>query len=151
MRALLLTLALALPAHAARPADPTGLWWAEGGSAQVEIYACESALCGRIAWLRHPFDEHGCPQTDSENPDPLLRERDMVGVQLFSDLRTDPDEPDVWRNGTVYDPTSGRTYSAEARLDSPDRLRLRGYLGIRLLGRTTTWFRVNAEPRCEVR
>ena len=76
-------------------------------------------------------------------------EKHILVVDDDSEVRAD--EPGVWRNGTVYDPTSGRTYSAEARLDGSDRLRLRGYLGIRLLGRTTTWIRVDAEPRCELR
>ena len=154
MAAALLALVLLLPAAARttpHAPDVTGLWWAEGGSAQVEIYDCGAALCSRIAWLRHPFDEYGCPLVDRENPDPWLRGRDLIGIHLFRDLRPHPDEPGVWRNGTVYDPTSGRTYSAEARLDGSDRLRLRGYLGIRLLGRTTTWIRVDAEPRCEER
>jgi len=33
-------------------------------------------------------------------------------------------------------------------MEAPDRLRVRGYLGIRLLGRTTTWIRVGAENQC---
>jgi hypothetical protein len=30
----------------------------------------------------------------------------------------------------------------------PDRLLVRGYLGFRLLGRTTTWLRVGTENQC---
>jgi uncharacterized protein (DUF2147 family) len=32
-------------------------------------------------------------------------------------------------------------------LEGDDRLRLRGYLGIPLIGRTTTWTRVGSENR----
>jgi uncharacterized protein (DUF2147 family) len=53
----------------------------------------------------------------------------------------------VWRGGVIYDPASGNTYSCQARLDGADRLELRGYVGIPLLGRTTYWLRVGAEER----
>jgi uncharacterized protein (DUF2147 family) len=131
----------------ARAADPTGLWWAEGGAAQVEIDRCGEALCGRVVWLRSPFDGDGCPARDRENPDPALRSRSLIGIELLRGLRRLGDA-DEWTGGEVYDPTGGRTYRAALRMDGPDRLRLRGYLGIRLLGRTTTWFRVGGERQC---
>ena len=139
---------LAAGALASVPAgDPRGLWWAEGGSAQVEVYECDTSLCSRVVWLRHPFDEHGCPLRDDSNPDPALRGRDMVGIDLFRGLRQE--RPGLWTDGRIYDPTSGRSYSAEVRLDESGRLLVRGYLGFRLLGRTTYWTRVDAQPRCE--
>jgi uncharacterized protein (DUF2147 family) len=145
----LLGLCVLLVAAPARAEDPTGLWWAEGGSAQVEIDRCGSALCGRVVWLRSPLDEGGCALRDVENPDPRLRGRGIMGVELLRGVRRSVAAPDEWIGGEIYDPTSGRTYDAVLRMDGPDRLRLRGYLGIRLLGRTTTWNRVGAAPRCE--
>jgi uncharacterized protein (DUF2147 family) len=47
--------------------------------------------------------------------------------------------------GAIYDPVSGNTYACQLRLDGPHRLELRGYVGIPLLGRTTTWLRVGDE------
>jgi len=44
-------------------------------------------------------------------------------------------------------PTSGNTYTRQPTLDGDDRLRLRGYVGVPLIGRTTTWTRVGAENR----
>jgi uncharacterized protein (DUF2147 family) len=51
----------------------------------------------------------------------------------------------AWSDGTIYDPSSGRTYRCELRLDGDDRLRLRGYVGVSWLGRTTRWVRVGRE------
>jgi len=130
---------LAFPALAA---DPIGLWWAEGGSAQVELRDCEAGLCGRVVWLRSPLDEFGCALRDDRNPDPRLKRRELIGIELLSGLQPSADAPDEWSGGKVYDPTSGRTYRAVIRLDEWGRLRVRGYLGIRLLGRTTIWNRV---------
>ena len=145
--ALALLAAPLLPA-AAEAADPTGLWWAERGSAQVEIARCGDALCGRVAWLRHPFDEHGCPLRDAENPDPALRARPVVGLEILRNLQPAPGAAPEWNGGEIYDPTRGRTYDAVVHLDGPDRLRVRGFLGLRVLGRSTTWLRVGAEGEC---
>ncbi len=140
----LLLVAMATRAHADAGA-PEGLWYAEGGAAQVEIARCGAALCGTVVWLRSPFDEDGCPLTDRANPEEGLRDRSMVGIQILRDLKPAAQVPGSWTDGLIYDPTSGRTYRCNLSLDGPDRIRLRGYVGITLLGRTTTWVRVGAE------
>ena len=141
--AALLLVVLATAARAS--SSPLGLWYAEGGAAQVEIVNCANALCARVTWLRSPFDEHGCTLTDANNPDPSLRDRSMIGIQLLSGL--EPVDEDTWDGGTIYDPTSGRTYACTASLEGTDRLSVRGYIGFHLLGRTTTWIRVGTEER----
>ncbi|HSJ98060.1 MAG TPA: DUF2147 domain-containing protein, partial [Myxococcota bacterium] len=146
--ALLAILSLPLAPVAVEAHEPEGLWWAEGGFAQVAIEPCGDALCGRVAWLRHPFDEHGCVLRDVENSDPALRARPVAGLTILRALRPSPDVPSEWSGGEIYDPSSGRTYRAVLELDGPDRLRVRGYLGVRLLGRSTTWVRVGSEDRC---
>ena len=45
----------------------------------------------------------------------------------------------VWRGGRIYDPESGKTYKAIIRLGDDGRLKLRGYIGISLIGRNTVW------------
>ena len=130
------------------PVAPAGLWWAEGGAAQVEISACGEALCGRVVWLRAPFDPNGCAVRDDQNPDPELRIRPLVGLPILRGLRPSPSEPGVWSGGEIYDPTLGRTFRARLELLDRGRLALRGYVGFELLGRTTTWIRVGATPPC---
>ncbi len=65
--------------------------------------------------------------------------RDLRNLQIIRDLRASGDE---WSGGRIIDPKSGRTYRLKARLDGPNRLRLRGFVGISALGRTQTWERV---------
>ena len=77
-----------------------------------------------------------------------MREREVVGLEILRDLRPEPGPVGRWSGGRIYDPGSGRTYRAALSMDGPDRLRLRGYLGIRLLGRTATWIRVGSERQC---
>jgi glucan biosynthesis protein C len=143
--ALALTGLLVGTASTGDAATPEGRWYAEGGAAQVEIASCGEALCGRIVWLRSPFDENGCELTDRENPDEDLRGRSIVGLEILQDLKADTADGERWQGGSIYDPTSGRTYRCNLALDGPDRLQVRGYIGITLLGRTTTWVRVGRE------
>ena len=128
-------------------AGPVGLWYAEGGAAEVEIRPCSDGLCGKIVWLRSPIGDDGCELRDDKNPDPAARARTIVGLEILRGLRQLDEEGRQWAGGTIYDPTGGRTYSCNARLDGDDRLYLRGYFGIQLLGRTTSWTRVGAEKR----
>ncbi len=143
----MLVLAVVLAPDASRAASPLGLWYAEGGAAQVAIERCDDALCGRVVWLRSPFDERGCDLRDRYNPDAGLRDRSLVGLELLRGVAPTPDADGVLHGGVIYDPTSGRTYRCLLRLDGDDRLELRGYLGVPLIGRTTTWLRVGAEER----
>ena len=101
-------------------------------------------LCGQVVWLRSPFDEGGCDLRDRHNPDPGLRNRKVTGLEIRG-LKPRPDG--TWVGGSIYDPATGNTYTCRLALDGADRLRLRGYVGIPLLGRTTTWTRVGAESR----
>jgi len=146
--AALLVLAL-LVASAARAAesDPVGLWWAEGGAAKVEVSRCGQQLCATVAWLRHPFDEHGCELRDDHNPDDAMRARPVVGVRILDGLHRSPGEEAAWSGGAIYDPGSGNTYRCSLRMDGTDRIRIRGYVGLPIFGRTTTWIRVGAEQR----
>ena len=73
-----------------------GLWWAEGGAAQVEIGPCEDRVCGRVTWLRSPFDEYGCALSDRYNPDPALRGRTVVGLNILHGFERDRIDHEVW-------------------------------------------------------
>lgn len=145
-------LLLALPA-AAQPADSvTGLWLTEegdkGGRARVEITRTDDGTFrGEIVWLEEPEfppgSEHaGEPKRDLENPDPALRDRPVLGLPILEGFTYEGDG--TWSGGTIYDPANGKTYKAKLSLDGAgdDTLDVRGYVGVPLFGRTTTWKRV---------
>ena len=48
----------------------------------------------------------------------------------------------VYENGRLFDPKNGKTYSGSAQLLNNNQLKLRGYIGIKLLGRSQIWQRV---------
>ena len=125
-------------------ASPVGLWYAEGGAAEVQVFPCADEFCGRVIGLRSPLGEDGCELRDDKNPDSALRNRAIIGLLVLTGLKPIDDDQAAWSGGSIYDPASGHTYSCIARLEGNDRLFLRGYFGIQLLGRTTTWNRVGA-------
>ncbi|HTV35287.1 MAG TPA: DUF2147 domain-containing protein [Xanthobacteraceae bacterium] len=87
-------------------ADPRGLWLAQDG-AKVRVISCGKALCGRIAVAKSPTDpETGRPWTDKDNPDPRLRNRPVVGVEVFISMM--PDGPGKW-TGRLYNVNGGQT------------------------------------------
>lgn len=47
-----------------------------------------------------------------------------------------------WEGGTILDPTSGKVYKCTVSLENKDKLKVRGYVGISLLGRTQNWERL---------
>jgi uncharacterized protein (DUF2147 family) len=147
VRAAALVVCLAAAAAPGAAATPVGLWWAEGGAAQVRIAPCGVALCGRVVWLRAPLDEVGCPVRDRNNPEPGRRDRPLIGLRVLRDLESSSEDGQVWTGGRIYDPSSGRTYRCTARLVGEDQLELHGFIGLPLIGRTTRWVRVGAERR----
>jgi uncharacterized protein (DUF2147 family) len=50
-------------------------------------------------------------------------------------------EDDVWEEGTILDPKSGKVYDCYINLEDANTLKVRGYLGFSFLGRTQIWKR----------
>jgi uncharacterized protein (DUF2147 family) len=67
------------------------------------------------------------------------KDKPAMGLEIIRGLRRDGD---AWDGGAILDPENGKVYSCSARLaGGGNKLLLRGYIGISLLGRTQTWLR----------
>jgi len=51
-------------------------------------------------------------------------------------------EGDEWTNGKILDPKNGKLYKCYIALEEENKLKLRGYIGFSLIGRTEYWYRV---------
>jgi len=111
-----------------------GEWVSPKKDARIQIYKQSNTYAGKVLWGT------GSDPKDSKNPDPSLRNRDLIGLTILKSFIFDGD--DTWVNGTIYDPREGKTYSCKLSLKSPDQLNLRGYVGVSLFGRTELWTRV---------
>jgi len=137
---ILLFLGMQLSAQEYRPNDILGIWFNEEKDAKVEIYESEGKYYGKVVWLKEPNEpDTGLPKLDDENYDPILQKRPIMGLLLMTDFEFDGD--DEWDNGEIYDPKSGNTYSCYMKFYSEDTLKVRGFIGISWIGRTTYWTR----------
>ncbi|HUN52804.1 MAG TPA: DUF2147 domain-containing protein [Candidatus Sulfotelmatobacter sp.] len=132
----------AAPAAAADGLSPLGVWATEGEKSHVKIEACGDKLCGSVIWLKEPLDDKGREKTDQHNSDEALRARKIVGLAILSGFVPEKDEPGVWEDGKIYNPEDGKTYSCTLTVKDASTLRVRGYVGIALLGKTQIWKRV---------
>ena len=119
--------------------SPIGTWTNEEKEARFEIYKCGENLCGKIVWLKEPL-RNGKPKLDDNNPEEKLRSRPIQGMVFMKDFNYD--ENNKWDDGTIYDPKSGKTYSCYMKVLSKEKMEVKGYIGISLIGRTQTWTRV---------
>lgn len=60
----------------------------------------------------------------------------IVGLQFMWGLKKEGDNE--WSGGSILDPKSGKVYRAKLTVEG-DKLLVRGYVGISLLGRTQIW------------
>jgi uncharacterized protein (DUF2147 family) len=142
-----ISLLLASATHAQNPEAIVGKWWNQEKEAQIEIYVCEGKYCGKIARLKqpnYPADDPkgmgGKPRIDRENPDPSKRERPILGMNLLWGFTYSGGNR--WEDGQIYDPREGKTYKCKMTLETPDHLKVRGFIGISLIGKTNEWTRV---------
>jgi uncharacterized protein (DUF2147 family) len=131
---------MATSAFSAGPGDVLGPWKTDGGDSWVELSRCGEAICGTIIWLKVPsyIDSKDGPvgktKVDRKNPDPALRNRPILGLQVMNGFTAKGNNR--WANGTIYNPVSGKSYKCKMHLVSPHKLELRGYIGISFFGRT---------------
>ena len=130
MKKILLTFAVAMLSLAANAQDVFGKWITGDGDGVVEIYESNGKVNGKVVWL-----EKGSDTRDKRNPDPALKNRKLIGIDLLSGLVK---KDNKYEGGKVYDPKSGKTYKCSIWLDGKE-LKVRGYLGV--FHGTQTWKR----------
>jgi uncharacterized protein (DUF2147 family) len=116
-----------------------GEWFTEEKESKIEIFQENDRFHGKLVWLKEP-EEDGKAKTDSNNPEKAKRDRPLKGLRILQGFKFKNGQ---WEDGEIYDPKSGKTYSCVMKLKNKDTLEVRGYVGISLIGRTTTWTRAN--------
>ena len=129
------TVAGPISAMAQAQSDYHGLWWNEDRTGIVELVAKDGGIAGITRWGDKP-------DTDRNNPNPALRDRSLKGITFLWGFTYDPNK-NRWKDGKVYDPNNGKTYDAKLSLAKNGRtLKMRGYIGVSLFGRTAEFERV---------
>jgi uncharacterized protein (DUF2147 family) len=141
--AITMSLAILAPMASAQQPPLLGRWLSESRKGVIEIYSCADKLCGKLIWLSEPIRD-GAPAIDRNNPDAAQKGRPLCGLKMLGDFHQL--ESNRWGDGWIYSPENGKTYRATMSLDG-DHLKLRGYIGIPLLGETQTWTRADPQQK----
>jgi len=107
---------------------------------QVQIFrGTNGKYYGNIVWLKEPL-KNGKPKVDDKNPEAKLQGRAIIGLQILKDFTFSSSDKE-WSNGTIYNPSSGKTYNCYMNFESPTKLKIRGYIGAAWmgLGKTAYW------------
>ena len=119
-----------------------GTWATDGDKSHVEIAPCGLKFCGSIVRLKEPLDDDGKLKHDANNPNKILRDRSIIGLPLLANFVAST-AGNVWEDGTIYNPEDGKTYSCTLTLLDTETLKVRGYVGLPMFGKTQIWKREN--------
>jgi uncharacterized protein (DUF2147 family) len=100
----------------------------------VEIYKKDGKVYGKVIEILNPERQNAkcdnCEGADKEKP--------ILGMEIIRGLEKDDDE---YNGGRILDPESGKLYKCYIELQQDNTLKVRGYIGFSLLGRTQYWER----------
>ena len=101
----------------------------------VEIYEVKGKLYGKVLEIFEAKNRNrNCDLCTGED-----KNKPILGFVIIRGLKKDGDE---YNNGRIIDPKNGKSYKCYITLEEKDKLKVRGYIGISLLGRTQYWVRV---------
>ncbi|MFK8269717.1 DUF2147 domain-containing protein [Capnocytophaga stomatis] len=101
----------------------------------VEIYEKNGLIYGKLVELLEEKNKNAvCSACSGKN-----KNKPYLGLVIITDLKKDGDE---WSGGKILDPKTGKEYKCYMALENSNKLKVRGYLGISLIGRTQYWQRV---------
>lgn len=118
--------------------DIVGSWLTSSKNVKVTIEKSGSQYIGRITWLRD--DTQQSPKLDSKNANPALRNRVLLQLVILTELKFDAVKKE-WFNGKIYAFEDGATYDCKIWMKNGE-LKVHGYSGVALLGKTDTWTRL---------
>lgn len=104
----------------------------------VEITEVDGKLVGKIEKLFRKADEDQNPKCEKCTGD--KKDQPIIGMQILEGLKKDADTR--WSGGQILDPKNGKTYSCKLEvIEDGKKIKLRGFIGVSLLGRTQVWER----------
>lgn len=104
----------------------------------VEISESGGELKGKVVKLFRAPEEDQNPKCDK--CEGAKKDQPILGLEILWGLKKDSDKK--WSGGEIMDPKKGKTYSCKLEMiEDGKKLKVRGFLGFSLLGRTQTWER----------
>lgn len=120
--------------------DVVGIWKNiddEDGKAKshIEVYYHEGKVYSKVIKLLDNATITNCTKCKGDK-----KNQSLEGMIIMWDM--EPDGDHKWSGGRILDPKSGKEYKCKIALESSDKLKVRGYVGMPAFGRTQYWYRV---------
>ncbi|MAI78850.1 MAG: hypothetical protein CL917_07920 [Deltaproteobacteria bacterium] len=139
---MLFVFTLWAPSLQAEEETPIGYWETTGDDGQtstsiVQIFQDGESLSGKIIKITKKGIKPDalCVACSGE-----LKDKPIVGLRILWDMKK---TGDGWGSGFVLDPDSGKIYKCSISLEGTN-LKVRGFLGISMFGRTQVWRRAKS-------
>ncbi|MFT5077936.1 MAG: hypothetical protein ACI825_000959 [Planctomycetota bacterium] len=101
----------------------------------IDIYERDGKVYGKVTQiLTEGREDSVCTECDGED-----KGKPILGLEIIRGLEKDGD---VYEDGEILDPENGKRYKCYIELVENNKLKVRGYIGFSLLGRTQYWYRV---------
>lgn len=100
----------------------------------IEIYKKDGKAFAKIIEIKNEDRKNAvCDLCEGDNKD-----KPILGLNILTGLEKDDDE---WSGGEILDPRNGKIYKCYIKLENTNKLKIRGYLGFALIGKTKYWTR----------
>lgn len=101
----------------------------------IEIYQSDNKLYAKVIELFPNSQVTHCKKCKGDNKGASLKD-----LLLFRDMILDNHK---WVDGKILDPRSGKEYACHIELENANTLKIRGYVGNPIFGKTFYWHRVD--------
>ena len=100
----------------------------------IEVYEKDGKAFAKVIEIKGSARKNAvCEKCEDEN-----RNKPILGLNILTGLEKNKDE---WSGGNILDPRNGKIYNCYIKLIKPNKLKIRGYIGLALFGKTAYWER----------
>lgn len=100
----------------------------------IEIYKKENKAYAKIIKIMDPSRQNSvCTACEGAN-----KNKKILGLNILTGLEKNDDE---WSGGEILDPRNGKVYNCYIKLVQKDKLKIRGFIGLSVFGKTKYWKR----------
>ena len=139
MQKLYITLILLIITNSINSQSILGKWYStneETGEIDsvIEVYKKQEKAFGKIIEIKNSERKNAvCDLCKDKN-----KNKPILGLNILNGLEKDGEE---WSGGTILDPRNGNVYKCFIQLVQQDKLKIRGYFGLSIFGKTAYWQR----------
>lgn len=99
----------------------------DGVDSRIKIFRYNDGYRAQCTWVSNLKMEDGTLRRDVKNPDPAKRNITNDKIVIIDKVKFDG--KDTWKDGKIYDPTSGKKYTVSLSFKDDKTLTVKGYLG----------------------